>query len=187
MTFLPTVTSFLINGASDLTRKTFIWLQNEEPFFYVGLCCFAEGWWFGWRQRERAGKYSERRVGGGEQLEDGKEKGEKKKSILDDFKQACHNSVRGTRAVCLPHVDTRDHTQAWRTHTYTQACAHTRQYVWVSVTEGSVCTPKAVTPQKPSQNTLIKMSPTITAHPDPLTFTPPMNTVSYSVSIFHSR
>lgn len=80
----------------------------------------------GWRQRERGGKYSERR-GKKKQLEDGKEKGERgKKSVLDDFKQACHNSVRGTRAVCLLHVDTRDHTQAWRTHTHTHKHAHTR-------------------------------------------------------------
>lgn len=115
-----------------------------------------------------------------------KKRDRKKKSILDDFKQACHNSVRGTRAVCLP-----PRWYAWphtgMENTDTQACTHARQYVWVSVTEGSVCTPKAVTPRKPSQNTLIKMSPTITAHPDPLTFTPPMNTVSYSVSISHSR
>ncbi len=54
------------------------------------------------------------------------------------------------------------------------------------MTVGSVCTLQAVTPRKPSQNALIKTSPTITAHPDALTFTPPMNTVSYSVSLSHS-
>lgn len=61
ITFLPTATSFLINGASDLPRKMFIRLQNEETFFYVGGRCSAEGRWSGWKQREKAGEYSERR------------------------------------------------------------------------------------------------------------------------------
>lgn len=54
------------------------------------------------------------------------------------------------------------------------------------MTVGSVCTPQAVTPRKPSQSALIKTSPTITAHPDASTFTPPINTVSFNVSLFHS-
>lgn len=41
-------------------------------------------------------------LGGGGQLED-REAKKKKKSILDDFKQACHNSARGLELSVSPH------------------------------------------------------------------------------------
>lgn len=84
-------------------------------------------------------------------------------------------TVPGDSSCLSLHIDMPEHTHA-NTH------KHRRQSVWVSVTVGSVCTPQTVTPWKPSQNVLIKTSHTITAHPDALTFTPPMNTVSYNVS-----
>lgn len=135
-----------------------------------------------WVERRECRKISWKK----KQLGDGEAKG-KKKSILDNFKQACHNSAKRLELSVSPccyawaHTDMDTHPHA-PLHTQT----HTRQSVWVYVTVGSVCIPQAATPWKPSQNALIKTSPTITAHLDALTFTPPMNIVSYHVSLPHS-
>ena len=58
-------------------------------------CCFVEGGRRSWWKGGRAAKYT-----GKKQLGDREAK--EKKSILDDFKQACHNSARGLELSVSP-------------------------------------------------------------------------------------
>lgn len=122
------------------------------------VCCFIK-WWL-WHQEQQ--KYA-----GKKQLRD---RGQRKRNNLFwTISNKLVTTVPGDRSCLSP--------PRWHAWANKDIHAHTGTHtsVWVRV-RGIVCNPQTVTSWKPSQNILIKVSPTITARPGTLTFTPPMKT-----------
>lgn len=113
------------------------------------VCCFIK--WWPWHQEQQ--KYA-----GKKQLRD---RGQRKRNNLFwTISNKLVTTVPGDRSCLSP--------PRWHAWANKDIHAHTGTHtsVWVRVS-GIICNPQTVTSWKPSQNILIKVSPTITARPGP--------------------